>query len=79
MDNFMNRLMTINFDGCFLTNIKNIDLDYSKVDNTEINCTFTMSYYQYKIFVNNKDLRKFIPDQGIGLDDHDKKLIKMDQ
>lgn len=76
MDNFMNRMVTFNFEGCFLTDIKNVDLDYSKTDSTEIISTFTLSFYKYNVFVNNKNLRNFIPDQGIYLDDHDKKLIR---
>ena len=44
MDNFMNRIATFNFEGCFLTDIKNVDLDYSKTESTEIITTFTLSF-----------------------------------
>jgi hypothetical protein len=74
MDNFMNRMATFNFDGCFLTDIKNVDLDYSKTDNTEIVTTFTMSFYKYNVFINNHDLRNYIPDGGLYLDEHDKMI-----
>ena len=78
MDNFMNRIATFNFEGCFLTDIKNVDLDYSKTESTEIITTFTLSFYKYNIFVNNNELRHFIPDGGLYLDDHDKNLIRDD-
>ena len=78
MDNFMNRIATINFEGCFLTDIKNVDLDYSKTESTEIITTFTLSFYKYNVFVNNNELRHFIPDGGLYLDDHDKNLIRDD-
>ena len=78
MDNFMNRIATYNFEGCFLTDIKNVDLDYSKTESTEIISTFTLSFYKYNVFVNNNELRHFIPDGGLYLDDHDKNLIRDD-
>lgn len=78
MDNFMNRIATFNFEGCFLTDIKNVDLDYSKTESTEIITTFTLSFYKYNVFVNNNELRHFIPDGGLHLDDHDKNLIRDD-
>ena len=78
MDNFMNRIATFNFEGCFLTDIKNVDLDYSKTESTEIITTFTLSFYKYNVFVNNNELRHFIPDGGLYLDDHDKNLIRDD-
>jgi hypothetical protein len=70
----MNRLATFNFEGCFITDIKNVDLDYSKIDNTEIVTTFTMSFYKYNVFVNNQDLKNYIPDGGLYLDEHDKMI-----
>ena len=78
MDNFMNRIATFNFEGCFLTDIKNVDLDYSKTESTEIITTFTLSFYKYNVFVNNNELRHFIPNGGLYLDDHDKNLIRDD-
>ena len=78
MDNFMNRIATFNFEGCLLTDIKNVDLDYSKTESTEIITTFTLSFYKYNVFVNNNELRHFIPDGGLYLDDHDKNLIRDD-
>lgn len=78
MDNFMNRIATFNFEGCFLTDIKNVDLDYSKTESTEIITTFTLSFYKYNVFVNNNELRHFIPDGGLYLDDHYKNLIRDD-
>jgi hypothetical protein len=77
LDNFMNRIATFNFEGCFLTNIKNVDLDYSKTDKTEILTTFTMSFYKYNVFINNKELAKAIPENSLYLDDHDKKIQQM--
>jgi hypothetical protein len=77
MDNFMNRIATFNFEGCFITNIKNVDLDYSKTDKTEIITTFTLSFYKYNVFVNNKNLIGFIPENSLYLDDHDKKIQSM--
>lgn len=74
MDNFMNRMATFNFEGCFITDIKNVDLDYSKTDNTEIVTTFTLSFYKYNVFVNNQDLKNYIPDSGLYLDEHDKMI-----
>lgn len=74
LDNFMNRIATFNFEGCFLTNIKNVDLDYSKTDKTEILTIFTMSFYKYNVFINNKELAKAIPENSLYLDDHDKKI-----
>jgi hypothetical protein len=72
MDNFMNRVATFNFEGCFLTSIKNVELDYSKVEGTEIQATFTMSYYKYNFVCNDPALKEFILDGGVNMDDHDK-------
>lgn len=71
MDNFMKRKCTFNFEGCWIKNIKNVELDYSKVSGTEIACTFTMAFYKYSIYNNDKDTKEFFPD-GLYLDNHDK-------
>ncbi len=71
LDNFMNRQATFNFEGCFLTSLKNVELDYSKTENTEILVTFTMSYYKYNLVCNDLKLKEFILDGGINLDEHD--------
>ena len=76
MDNFMNRVATINFEGCWLTSLKNIYLDYSKTDSTELVASFTMAFYKYNVFSNGHDIKDFIPDGGINLDSHDKLLTK---
>jgi hypothetical protein len=76
MDNFMNRVATFNFEGCFLTSLKNVELDYSKVEGTEVLATFTMSYYKYNFVCNDPTLKQFILDGGGNLDAHDKLLIK---
>jgi hypothetical protein len=70
MDNFMKRKCTINFTGCWLKNIKNVELDYSKTEGTEIVTTFTMGFYKYNIFNNDKDTKEFFPG-GIYTDEHD--------
>lgn len=71
MDNFMKRMLTIHFEGCWLKNIKNVELDYSKTNGTEVQCTFTMSYYKYSIYTNSSEIKEFFPD-GVYLDNHDK-------
>lgn len=76
MDDFMNRKCTFNFEGCWLKRIKNVDLDYSKIDGTEVTATFTMAYYKFNIFNNSADLKKLFPD-GSYLDNHDSLLNKM--
>ena len=70
MDDFMNRKCTFNFEGCWIKRIKNVDLDYSKTDGTEIAATFTMAYYKFNIFNNSADLKQLFPDGGY-LDGHD--------
>ena len=73
MDNFMKRKCTINFTGCWLKNIKNVELDYSKTEGTEILTTFTMAFYKYNVFNNDADTKEFFPG-GIYTDEHDKLL-----
>ena len=77
MDNFLNRKFTINFEGCWLKSLRNVELDYSKVDGTEVTCTFTLAYYKYNVFTNDTETRSLIPD-GLYQDDHDR-LIAEDQ
>lgn len=77
MDNFMNRKFTLNFEGCWLKSLRNVDLDYAKTDGTEVTCTFTLAYYKYNVFANDSEARSLIPD-GMYQDDHDK-LIAQDQ
>ena len=76
MDNFMNRVATFHFEGCWLNSLKNIDLDYSKTDSTELVASFTMSFYKYDIFANDQNIKGMIPDAGINLDAHDKLLVQ---
>lgn len=76
LDNFMNRIATFNFEGCFLTSLKNVELDYSKIEGTELMATFTMSYYKYNLICNDEKVRNFILDGGINLDSHDKLIVK---
>jgi len=64
MDNFMNRIGTFNFEGCFLTNLKNVELNYAKTSETEQLVTFTMSFYKYNFYSNSAELKKLIPDNG---------------
>lgn len=73
MDNFMNRKCTFNFEGCWIKRIKYVDLDYAKIDGTEVTCSFDMAYYKFNIFNNSDDLKKLFPD-GTYLDNHDQLL-----
>lgn len=59
LDNFNNRICTINFDNAWLATIKPVDLDYSKTDNTEISTSFELKFYKYNVIVNDIDLQKF--------------------
>lgn len=72
----MNRVATFNFEGCFLTSIRNVDLDYSKIEGTEISVNFTMSYYKYNVICNSHEVKEFLLDGGINLDNHDKLIVK---
>ena len=65
MDNFMNRKCTFNFTGCWLKRVKNVDLDYSKTDGTEVVCTFDMAYYKYNVVNNGEDLQKLFPEGSV--------------
>ena len=69
LDNFMNRKCTFNYQGCWIKQIRNVDLDYAKTEGTEVECTFTLSYYKYNVYNNSKDLQEFIP-SGIYYDGH---------
>ncbi len=71
MDNFMNRKCTFVFEGCWLKKIKHVDLDYSKIEGTDVTSSFNMAYYKYSIINNDRNLKKFFPD-GSYLDNHDK-------
>lgn len=69
MDNFMNRQITFNFENCWIKRIRHVDLDYSKTDGTEVVCNFTLAYYKYNVFMNNKSIKQFFKD-GLYLDNH---------
>lgn len=73
MDNFMNRKCTFVFEGCWLKRLKHVDLDYTKIEGTDVTASFTMAYYKYSIINNDKKLKQFFPD-GSYLDNHDKML-----
>lgn len=75
MDNFMNRKCTFNFEGCWIKGIRNVELDYSKIEGTEMTCTFTLAYYKYNIINNDLENSAFFPD-GIYQDEHDKMIQK---
>jgi hypothetical protein len=76
MDNFMRRKCTFNFEGCWLKHIRNVDLDYSKTDGTDVTCNFSMAYYKYNVFNNDPELKKFFPD-GLYNDNHDALLNEL--
>lgn len=69
MDNFMNRIGTFNFEGCFITNIKNVELNYAKVADTEQLITFTMSFYKINFYSNSVEVNNLLPGKGIYLTD----------
>lgn len=69
MDNFMNRIGTFNFEGCFITNIKNVELNYAKTADTESLITFTMSFYKINFYSNSKEVNNLLPGGGIYLND----------
>lgn len=73
MDNFMKRRVTFKFEGCWLKNIKNVELDYSKTSGTEMGCTFTMSYYKYSCYNNSSEIKEFFT-EGLYLDNHDRTI-----
>ena len=60
LDNFNNRIVTINFDSAWLSTIKPVALDYSKNDNTELTTTAELKFYKYNIQVHDEYLKKFI-------------------
>ena len=55
-DNFYNKLFSIRFTGCWLTQLNRVTLDYEKTDKTEILSEFTMRFYKYDIDVTDKAL-----------------------
>ena len=60
LDNFNRRIVTINFDGAWLSNIKPIALDYQKTDNTELTTSFELKFYKYNIQVHDEFIKNFI-------------------
>jgi len=60
MDNFDNRICTIKFISCWLSNLKNVSLDYEKTNNTEAESEFELNFYKYEVVINNNELKKFI-------------------
>ena len=63
MDNFYNRIVTINFTGCWLTQLNRVTLDYEKTDKTEIMGEFSLKFYKYDIDVQDISLQTFIDDK----------------
>lgn len=62
LDNFNNRICTINFEGSWLANIKPVSLDYSKTSDTEVTSSFELKFYKYNIIVNDEEVKKFFPE-----------------
>jgi hypothetical protein len=60
LDNFNNRICTINFDNAWLASIKPVTLDYSKTENTELTTSAELKFYKYNIIVNDESLKQFI-------------------
>lgn len=60
LDNFNRRIVTINFDGAWLSTIKPIALDYQKTDNTELTASFELKFYKYNIQVHDEFIKNFI-------------------
>lgn len=56
MDNFNNRLVTITFTDTWLSNLKQVDLDYAKTSDTEIVTTADFKFYKYNIKVHDEFL-----------------------
>jgi hypothetical protein len=63
MDNFYNKIVTINFTGSWLTQLNRVTLDYEKTDKTEIMGEFSLKFYKYDIDVQDINLQKFIDDK----------------
>jgi hypothetical protein len=61
MDNFNNRICTINFEGSWLAGINSVDLDYSKTDGTEVTSSCELKFYKYNIEINFEPLKTFFP------------------
>jgi hypothetical protein len=61
LDNFNNRLVTINFDNAWLASIKPVILDYTKTDNTELSSSCELKFYKYNIIVHDEVLKHFFP------------------
>lgn len=59
LDNFNNRVCTINFDGAWLTNINQVTFDYTKTDNTELKSSAELKFYKYNIEINQDALKQF--------------------
>jgi hypothetical protein len=60
LDNFNNRVCTVNFDNVWLTSIEQVNFDYTKTDNTELTARAELKFYKYNIIVNDEHLKQFI-------------------
>jgi hypothetical protein len=61
LDNFNNRLVTINFDNAWLASIKPVDLDYGKTSETELSSSAELKFYKYNIIIHDEALKQFFP------------------
>lgn len=59
LDNFNNRVCTVNFDNSWLTSIEQLNFDYSKTDNTELTARAELKFYKYNIEIHQEALKKF--------------------
>lgn len=59
LDNFNNRIVTINFDNAWLASIKPVELNYNKTDATEVSTTFELKFYKYNIIIHDDIIKTF--------------------
>lgn len=62
LNNFNQRMCTINFQGAWLTRVKPVSLDYAKTSDTQLESSFELKFYKYNIDMNNDDLKNFFND-----------------
>lgn len=65
MDNFNNRVCSILFQNCWLSEISNIDLNYAKTSGTEIQGSFQLKFAKYSLKFNSDYLKNMFKLDGI--------------
>ena len=65
MDNFNNRVCSILFQNCWLSEISNIDLTYAKTSGTEIEGSFQLKFAKYSLKFDSEYLKKMFKLDGI--------------